>query len=326
MLVIEGQPVVIPDQIGCALITALHASKATSLDKAVEDLRRALRLFDDEVWRQAAGLARSVGAANAFAAALYRHSAGAELAARLGLAVTDPVVWFRATSAGRGAGALCVVLEADGWAARARRLRNAVFPSRACLAGSRPIANRGLGGLGVAHACRLSVIATRLPGVLLAWHAASCAVDRTGGSAPRARAPRRTGRPVRARTAGFAATGWWTLRTWWRVHRWLARGPGESGSPPVTVVPVGGGAAYSRRAAQLVLASCRATCLEIAHVRQARAAAAGLAVDVIVGVTAPASGFRAHAWLDGDRVDPGFAELCRYPAAQAEPGQCPRTG
>ena len=37
-------------------------------------------------------------------------------------------------------------------------------------------------------------------------------------------------------------------------------------------------------------------------------------IDVIVGVTAPATGVRAHAWLNGDRVDPGFVELCRFPA------------
>jgi hypothetical protein len=34
------------------------------------------------------------------------------------------------------------------------------------------------------------------------------------------------------------------------------------------------------------------------------AAGAGAAADLVVGVTAPASGFRAHAWLDGDQVDP----------------------
>jgi hypothetical protein len=71
-------------------------------------------------------------------------------------------------------------------------------------------------------------------------------------------------------------------------------------------------------AARLILACCRATCLETALVRQARAAAVGTAADVVVGVTAPARGFRAHAWVDGDPVDPAFAELCRYPAVVAE--------
>ncbi len=70
-----------------------------------------------------------------------------------------------------------------------------------------------------------------------------------------------------------------------------------------------------------MLACCRATCLETALIRQACAAGAGAAIDVVVGVTAPASGFRAHAWLDGDRVDPAFVELWRYPAVTAEPDQ-----
>ena len=77
VLLLEGQPVMIPDRIGCALIAALHASKAPSETKPLEDLRRALRLFSDEVWRQAAGLAGLVGAGDAFAAALCRDSAGA---------------------------------------------------------------------------------------------------------------------------------------------------------------------------------------------------------------------------------------------------------
>ena len=76
ILVVEGQPVVIPDRTGCALVTALHASKATSLGKEVEDLRRALQMFDDEVWREAADVAGAVGAGHAFAAALHRQSAG----------------------------------------------------------------------------------------------------------------------------------------------------------------------------------------------------------------------------------------------------------
>ena len=228
-------------------------------------------------------------------------------------------MWFRATSLHRGAGALCIVLEEGNWATRIRRLRDAVFPSRASLAASRPIARRGLGGLTIAHARRLGVIVIRLPGLMLAWHAASHTVPCSGSSAPHPNPAHRTGRTLRARAASFAATAWWTLRTWWRVHRWLARGR-RKGTFPVTVVPGGRGTAHSRRAARLMLTCCRATCLEAAHVQQARAAAAGVAVDVVVGVTAPADGFRAHAWLDGDQVDPAFVELCRYPAVLAEPG------
>jgi Uncharacterised nucleotidyltransferase/Transglutaminase-like superfamily len=312
VLMVEGQPVAIPDRVGCALIAGLHASKATSQEKALEDLRRALQLFEDDVWRQAAELARSVGAGNAFAAALHRQNAGADLAARLGLRVTDPAIWFGATSLERGTGLLSCVLGQDDRVGRARRLRDAAFPSRPFLTGSRPIAGRGAGGLAVAHLGRLCFVLTRLPRLLLAWYRTSRTLRRHGGAPPRVRLAARTAHPLRSRAEAAAGTIGWTLRTWWLVHRRLARGPWGNGALPVAAPPL----PHSERAARLILTCCRATCLEIALVRQARAA--GGAADVIVGVTAPARGFRAHAWLDGDRVDPAFAELWRFPAVAAE--------
>ena len=194
VLMVEGQPVAIPDRVGCALIAGLHASEATSLGKALEDLRRALLLFDDGVWRQAADLARSVGAGSAFAAALHRDGAGADLAARLGLTITDPVTWFCATSLAHGAGSLSCVLAQGDWADRARRLRDAAFPSRPLLAGSWPIARRGRGGLAAAHLGRLCVAVTRLPLLLLAWHR-TCRTLRRGGQRT---APRPPGDPNRS--------------------------------------------------------------------------------------------------------------------------------
>jgi hypothetical protein len=325
VLVVEGQPVTIPDRAGCAVIACLHASKASALGKPSEDLRRALQLFDDEVWREAASLAGSVGAGGAFAASLCRHSAGAELADRLGLTVTDPVAWFSATSLRHGAGSLSLVLAPGTWTARAQRVRDVAFPSRAIFAGSWPIARRGPGGLAAARLGRLCAGAARLPRLLLAWHGSSRALRRGGVSAPGALAPLRTRRTLPARAGAVAGTSWWTLRTWWRVHRRLARGPWGSGAHPVAIAAALRQAAYSCRAAHLVLACCRSTCLEAALVRQARAAGAGVAIDVIVGVTAPAGGFRAHAWLDGDRVDPHFVELWRYPAVLAGPDRLRRT-
>ena len=182
VLMVEGQPVAIPDRVGCALITGLHASKATSLGKALEDLRRALWLFEDDVWCQAADLARSVGAGGAFAAALHRERAGADLAARLGLTITDPVMWFCATSLAHGAGSLSCVLAQGDWADRARRLRDAAFPSTPILTGSWPIARRGRGGLAAAHIGRLCVTVTRLPRLLLAWHRTCRALRRAAAA------------------------------------------------------------------------------------------------------------------------------------------------
>ncbi|CAN5649373.1 hypothetical protein BH20ACT23_BH20ACT23_14520 [soil metagenome] len=58
-----------------------------------------------------------------------------------------------------------------------------------------------------------------------------------------------------------------------------------------------------------------ATCLERATVLQAWYAAQGQRRDLIIGVTAPQTGFRAHAWLDGDPPchTEGFHELLRRP-------------
>ena len=137
-------------------------------------------------------------------------------------------------------------------------------------------------------------------------------------------------RALWVRAAAAAGTSWWTLRTWWRVRQQLAghqRGTGTLLSPAALPEPgrAHPGRPLSVRAARLTLACCRSTCLETALVRQARAAGAGVAADLVVGVTAPAGGFRAHAWLDGDRVDPQFMELWRFPAVRPGPDR-PRRG
>jgi Uncharacterised nucleotidyltransferase len=313
-LELEGQPVAIPGRVGCALIAVLHASDPSAPDKPLEDLRRALGRFDDELWRQAADLAQAVGAAGAFAGTLACLDAGAALVSRLGLPVTDHTGWFLATSRLRGTASLGVVLGPGTWAARAQRARDAAIPSRADLARGWPIAERGRCGLVVAHCGRLCVAAASLPPLLLAWHRTSRTLRHRAAAGGRAR------RGLRARARGAAGTGWWTLRTWWLIRRRLRRGPWRTGALPPPVLPPVPGAPFSGRMARLVLAGCRASCLEAALIRQARAADAGQAADVIVGITAPASGFRAHAWLAGDRVDPGFVELCRYSPVVAQAG------
>lgn len=324
-ILVEGQPVAIPDRAGCAAITALHAARPGSPAKPVEDLGRALALFDDEVWRQAADLAGAVGAAGAFAGALSSQSAGADLAARLDLAVGDQVGWFSATSRQRGTEALSFVLQPATWTVRARRVRDVAFPSRAALSGRWPMAARSRTGLVAAHLGRLCVMAARLPPLLLAWHRASRA-RRRSPAARRARRGARPGHCLHIRLRIIAGTSWWTLRMWWRVHRRLGGGPRNRGVRAVLALRPEPATAHSPRAARLTLACCRATCLERALIRQARAAGAGMPRDVIVGVTAPATGFRAHAWLDGDRVEPGFVELWRYPAATTVPSSQLRRG
>lgn len=102
----------------------------------------------------------------------------------------------------------------------------------------------------------------------------------------------------------------WVLRCLWllRGHRPNAVLHGGLDLPPP---PRAGSRADAAVAA--VLRASRATCLRAALVRQRWEAAQGRDREVVIGVTAPSRGFRAHAWLDGD--DPchheGFEELLR---------------
>lgn len=102
---------------------------------------------------------------------------------------------------------------------------------------------------------------------------------------------------------------WWTLRAISRARRHagltdLAEVPLPA--PP----PVGGGAI---RGVQAVLRRRSPTCLVRALVLQRWYAGQGERRDLIVGVTSPAAGFRAHAWVEGDEADrgEGFVELFR---------------
>jgi hypothetical protein len=182
VLMVEGQAVVVPNRVGCALVAGLHASKASTSAKPVEDLRRALDHFDDEIWREAAVLAGLVGADEAFAAALGRVPAGQELAIRLGLVATDRVLWFEARSTAHGAGAMALMLAPGSRRDRAWRALDVLLPSRVMLAESRPLATRGMVGLLAAYLWRLARITTRLPGLAISWH-------RTNGSLRHRRHP-----------------------------------------------------------------------------------------------------------------------------------------
>jgi hypothetical protein len=59
------------------------------------------------------------------------------------------------------------------------------------------------------------------------------------------------------------------------------------------------------------------TCLMRALVLQAWYRGQGDEREVVIGVTAPKSGFRAHAWIEGEPPchDEKFVELTRWPGA-----------
>jgi hypothetical protein len=71
-----------------------------------------------------------------------------------------------------------------------------------------------------------------------------------------------------------------------------------------------------RRGVEAALRRRGATCLMETAVLQRWDAAHGRPRDIIIGVTSPAQGFRAHAWLDGDPDEhlKDFKELLRVRA------------
>lgn len=106
--------------------------------------------------------------------------------------------------------------------------------------------------------------------------------------------------------------GWWALRAQRHARRELKEhGLQCSPLPRPPTLPARG-----ERGVLSVLRRTGATCLVRAMVLQAWQAAHGRTADVVIGVTAPSQGFRAHAWLDGEAAchSTGFEELTRLPA------------
>ena len=90
----------------------------------------------------------------------------------------------------------------------------------------------------------------------------------------------------------------------------------EGGLDDLVLAPPPPLPARAGRGVSLAVRVVARNCLVRAAVRQAWYAAHGRPIDLVIGVTAPAEGFKAHAWLDGDPDGEaaGFRELTRRPA------------
>jgi len=115
-----------------ALHVGLHAAQhGARAEQTLEDLGRALRFADEQVWRQAADLAERLDAMPAFASGLRLDPEGARLAERLGLpARPPPGVALRIDVQNSAAIALESLTSERSLRARARLLLQALFPSR----------------------------------------------------------------------------------------------------------------------------------------------------------------------------------------------------
>jgi len=100
----------------------------------------------------------------------------------------------------------------------------------------------------------------------------------------------------------------WAWRSLRRAERDLAR----NGLEGAHVAPPPALPASARRGVLAILRRRPSTCLERALVLQRWLAARDDRRTVVIGVTAPGPGFRAHAWLEGEHA-PEFHEVARVP-------------
>ena len=154
----NGQaPVPGPDAL--ALHVATHAAQGGLDDvKAIGDLARAVERWPLDRWRAAASLADALDATAAFAAGLRLLAQGAALAGELGLPATAELEWEIRHQSLRPRGTFHVrgLLDADGWAARARVVRRSLFPRSAWIRAQMPWARGGRFALAAAYALHVA--------------------------------------------------------------------------------------------------------------------------------------------------------------------------
>jgi Uncharacterised nucleotidyltransferase len=157
-----------------ALHVVLHAAQHGIRDeRTVADLERALTRVEEREWDEAAALARRLGAEGAFAAGLRLTPGGREQAARLGLPEAHSLeTAVRAAGAPPGVLGLYRFAKTPGMRARARLLRDEVFPAPGFLRAVSPLARRGRLGLALAYAWRPLWLASRLWPAVRTWRRA----------------------------------------------------------------------------------------------------------------------------------------------------------
>jgi hypothetical protein len=110
---------------------------------------------------------------------------------------------------------------------------------------------------------------------------------------------------------GDLRAAWWAYRCLRDVRRRLADGYTDVRVAP-PALPTS-----AVRGVEGLLRRAQPSCLEAALVRQRWLRAHGVLCDVVIGVTAPRDGFKAHAWLDeAHNIAPRqpWYELTRVPA------------
>lgn len=117
------------------------------------------------------------------------------------------------------------------------------------------------------------------------------------------------------RGIGSIRAAWWAQQAGRRVRKDLA----AAGLDQLTVLPPPPLPSGCRRRVVAVLGLRKDSCLVRAAVLQQWDLGQGRPRDLIIGVTAPGPGFRAHAWLEGDppAATDGLDEFTRRPPRPA---------
>lgn len=150
---------------------ALHAiQNGPGPPKPMEDLARALRRADLDLWREAAGAAARIGAVDHFAGGLRMHPDGVTVADRLGLPRrVSRAASARMRSTPRGTRALAHLSEIAGASARLRFLWQRLAASPETMRGHYPLARRGPLGMAAAYALHPFALLACLPGAVHAY-------------------------------------------------------------------------------------------------------------------------------------------------------------
>lgn len=157
-----------------ALVVAVHALQHGGEAQPLEDLRRALKAYDEREWSQAAGIARRLGLGAELAAGLCLLDEGARLAERLALHQAPSLeMRLRGSGVPPVAAGLMRLAAAGSPRARARLLADELIPSPAFMRATSALARRGRRGLLAAYLLRPAGLLVKAPAGLRAWRAAS---------------------------------------------------------------------------------------------------------------------------------------------------------
>lgn len=165
---VGGTPAQVLDRPASALLVALHAGHhGPAGGRPLADLEQAVSVFDIDCWREAADLARELGADAPFGAGLGLTSEGRSIAQQLGIS-SEPSsgLSLKWSGAPWGVAFMHALGEQPGLKAKVSLFARVVWPTPASMRRSSRLARRGAGGLATAYLLRTLRLAGRLPALI----------------------------------------------------------------------------------------------------------------------------------------------------------------